>query len=76
MQEEISAHINSALLGKTVEVLTENIAKGRWQGRTRSDKIVFFSGGSNLPGKLVTVCIEKAGSWSLQGKFQSIISKY
>jgi tRNA-2-methylthio-N6-dimethylallyladenosine synthase len=55
------------MLGQTVEVLVEGQNKGRWQGRTRSDKIVFFSGGADLIGKMVMVTIKKTGPWSLQG---------
>jgi tRNA-2-methylthio-N6-dimethylallyladenosine synthase len=68
LQEKTSAEINEQIVGQTVEVLAEVQHKGRWQGRTGSDKIVFFTGGNDLLGKLVMVQIEKAGSWSLQGK--------
>jgi len=56
------------MLGRTVEVLVEAENKSRWQGRTRSDKIVFFSGGDDLIGKPVMVTIAKTSPWSLQGK--------
>ena len=36
------ADINTQLLGTTVEVLIEGRRKGRWWGRTRTDKLVFF----------------------------------
>jgi tRNA-2-methylthio-N6-dimethylallyladenosine synthase len=68
LQEEVAARINSAMLGQPVEVLAENMNKGRWQGRTRSDKIVFFTGGKDLAGRLVNVHIEKTSPWSFQGK--------
>lgn len=68
LQEKIVSEINARIIGHTAEVLVETQKKGRWQGRTGSDKIVFFTGGNNLIGKLVMVKIEKAGSWSLQGK--------
>jgi tRNA-2-methylthio-N6-dimethylallyladenosine synthase len=66
-QGKIAAEINARMLGQTVEVLVEGQNKGRWQGRTRSDKIVFFSGGADLIGKMVMVTIKKTGPWSLQG---------
>jgi tRNA-2-methylthio-N6-dimethylallyladenosine synthase len=75
LQEDIAAQINSTLLEQTVEVLAENMNKGRWQGRTHSDKIVFFTGGKDLSGRLVNVHIETTSPWSLLGKFQSLISK-
>jgi tRNA-2-methylthio-N6-dimethylallyladenosine synthase len=56
------------MLGQTVAVLVEGQNKGRWQGRTRSDKIVFFSGGNDLTGEQVMVTIEKTSPWSLQGR--------
>jgi len=68
LQEQIAGDINASFLGKTLEVLVDGTNKGRWQGRTRSDKMVFFSGGENLQGETVMVSIEKTSSWSLQGK--------
>ena len=68
LQGKIAAEINARMLGQTVEVLVEGQNKGRWQGRTRSDKIVFFAGGNDLTGKQIMVTIEKTSSWSLQGK--------
>jgi tRNA-2-methylthio-N6-dimethylallyladenosine synthase len=68
LQESIATEINSKLLGKTVEILVEGRKKGKWQGRTRSDKLVFFRDNENLLGKLVNIKIEKASPWSLQGK--------
>ena len=68
LQGKIAAEINARMLGQTVEALVEGQNKGRWQGRIRSDKIVFFAGGNNLTGKQVMVTIEKTSPWSLQGK--------
>ena len=42
LQESILRETNAALLGQTVQVLVEGRKKGRWQGRTRTDKLVFF----------------------------------
>jgi tRNA-2-methylthio-N6-dimethylallyladenosine synthase len=68
LQKSIATEINARLQGQTVEVLVEAQNKGRWQGRTRSDKLVFFSGGDSLIGKQVMVKVEKTSPWSLQGK--------
>ncbi len=68
LQEKIATEINGALQGKTVEILVEGRKKGKWQGRTRSDKLVFFRDNENLLGKLVNIKIEKTSPWSLQGK--------
>ncbi len=68
LQEKIVTEINARLLGKTIEVLVETKKKGKWQGRTRSDKLVFFGDSNDRLGQLVDVIIEKTGPWSLQGK--------
>ncbi|MEK7353842.1 MAG: MiaB/RimO family radical SAM methylthiotransferase, partial [Chloroflexota bacterium] len=67
LQEGISTEVNASLLGKTVEILVEGRKKGKWQGRTRSGKLVFFTDNNNCRGLLVNIRIEKAGAWSLQG---------
>jgi len=67
LQQGIAVSINAGLIGKDVEVLVEGRRKGRWQGRSRSGTLVFFSGGQCLAGQLVNVNIEKTGPWSLQG---------
>jgi tRNA-2-methylthio-N6-dimethylallyladenosine synthase len=68
LQERIATEINSRLLGNTIEVLVETKKKGKWQGRTRSDKLVFFNDAADRTGQLVNVKIEKTSPWSLQGK--------
>ncbi len=67
LQESIASEINAQYLGTTVEVLVDGHKRGKWQGRTRSDKLVFFPDDVDRLGQLVNVQIEKAGSWSLQG---------
>ena len=71
LQTGIAAEINARLLGQTGEVLIEGMEKGKWQGRTRTDKLVFFSNYDGLPGQLVNVMVERTGPWSLQGKIES-----
>ena len=70
LQESILREVNAGLVGSEFEVLVESRKKGKWQGRTRSNKLVFFSttvdGGDRL-GELVNVRIGHAGPWSLQG---------
>jgi len=67
LQERIAAEINVQLLGKTVEVLVESRKAGKWQGRTRGGKLVFFSGHSDFLGQLVEIRVEKTSPWALQG---------
>jgi len=66
-QAEIVAEINQSLLGRQVEVLIEGFQRGRWKGRTRTNKLVFFEAEGDLRGKTVPVRIEWAGAWSLIG---------
>jgi tRNA-2-methylthio-N6-dimethylallyladenosine synthase len=68
LQKKIATEINAKLLGQTVEVLVEGIKKGKWHGRSRSGKLVFFSSNRDLLGQLVKVRITKTSPWSLQGK--------
>ncbi|MBI4285712.1 MAG: MiaB/RimO family radical SAM methylthiotransferase [Chloroflexi bacterium] len=70
LQERIAAEINAGLLGQTVEVLVENRKGDKWQGRTRTGKLVFFSGTGDYPGQLVNIKIEKTSPWSLQGRVE------
>ncbi|MFC1941604.1 MiaB/RimO family radical SAM methylthiotransferase [Chloroflexota bacterium] len=70
LQEGIATEINSRLLGRTVEVLVEGRAKGKWYGRTRTDKLVFFSDSNSCLGQLVNISVEKTSPWSLQGKIE------
>ncbi len=67
LQEGILAERNSRLLGERVEVLVDGRKKGRWQGRTRNDKLVFFEAEGDLLGNLVDVEVTRTGPWSLQG---------
>ena len=71
LQADIAAEINSRLLSKTLEVLVEGRQKGKWHGRSRSGKLVFFTGKGTLPGKSVKVKITKTSPWSLQGQLVS-----
>ncbi|MFC1985747.1 TRAM domain-containing protein, partial [Chloroflexota bacterium] len=70
LQESIVTEINARLLGNTVEVLVEGQQKGKWQGRTRTDKLVFFTDNGDHTGRLVNIRIEKTSPWSLQGRLE------
>jgi tRNA-2-methylthio-N6-dimethylallyladenosine synthase len=67
LQERILTEINAGLKGKTVEILVEGKQKGKWFGRTGTDKLVFFRDNVNYIGKLVNLKIEFTSPWSLQG---------
>jgi tRNA-2-methylthio-N6-dimethylallyladenosine synthase len=68
LQETIVDEINQRYLGQTVEVLFEQKVKGRWKGRTPTNKLVFIEADEDLKGKLVQVTITWAGPWSMQGR--------
>ncbi len=68
---EICAKKNSAYDGKIVEVLVEGESKSdpsKLTGRTRTSKLVNFTGNKDSVGKLVNVKITKANSFSLIGE--------
>lgn len=67
LQEEIVSEINSRYLDQTVEVLVERNHKGKWRGRTRTNKLVFFEDPENRQGQLVDIDIAWAGPWSMRG---------
>ncbi len=78
LQAGIVAQINGRLLGQTVEVLVEGRKKacpergrrGRWWGRTRTDKLVFFEDEQDWQGRPAQVRITWTGPWSLIGKVE------
>ncbi|MGB8648418.1 MAG: tRNA (N6-isopentenyl adenosine(37)-C2)-methylthiotransferase MiaB [Anaerolineae bacterium] len=72
LQREIVGEINSRFLGQTVEVLVEENHKGRWRGRTRNNKLVFFDDPSqDWVGRLAQVKINWTGPWSMIGKLEA-----
>ena len=71
IQEQVSAEINSKLMDTRQEVLVEGVRRGRWFGRNRNDKLVFFDSSDGLAGKLVDVRINRTGPWSLQGELMA-----
>lgn len=69
LQERIVGEINAGLVGQTVEVLVEERHRGKWRGRTRTNKLVFFDvGQQDRAGQLVPVRITQAGAWSMQAE--------
>jgi tRNA-2-methylthio-N6-dimethylallyladenosine synthase len=72
LQERIVGEINRRLVGEVVEVLVEDLHNGRWRGRTRTNKLVFFDSSDDQRGKLVPVTIEWAGPWSMRGRLANV----
>lgn len=68
LQEQVVGEINRRSLGDTVEVLVEEEHKGKWRGRTRANKLVFFADPADWRGRLAQVRITWAGPWSMIGE--------
>ena len=72
LQERIVGEINAGLAGQTVEVLVEGRHKGKWRGRTRTNKLVFLEvDGIDWTGRLARVVITRTGPWSMQGAVEA-----
>jgi tRNA-2-methylthio-N6-dimethylallyladenosine synthase len=71
LQEGIAAKINAAYLGETVEVLFEEQVRGRWKGRTPTNKLVFVESADDLRGQLCQVRVTWTGPWSMQAVLPS-----
>jgi tRNA-2-methylthio-N6-dimethylallyladenosine synthase len=74
LQKRIATGINARYLGRTVDVLVEGVAKGRWYGRTRTNKLVHFASDQPLGGALVDVAITGTEPWFLEGELVRIAS--
>jgi tRNA-2-methylthio-N6-dimethylallyladenosine synthase len=66
LEERISTELNARYERTEQEILVEGKRDGRWFGRTRSNKLVHFAGETHI-GDVVTVHIDRATAWSLQG---------
>ena len=68
-QERIAGEINAGYQGKLVEVLFEEQVRGRWKGRTPTNKLVFVESSQDLRGQPGKILITWTGPWSMQGRF-------
>jgi tRNA-2-methylthio-N6-dimethylallyladenosine synthase len=68
LQKRIATEINARYLGRTVEVLVEGTAKGRWYGRTRTNKLAHFATDQDVAGELVPVEITATEPWFLDAR--------
>ena len=69
LQESIATEIHATYLNKKVPVLFEQKSKkGRWRGRTETNKLVFVENDEDLKGKLLPVTINWTGPWSMLGQ--------
>ena len=75
LQEQIVGEINKKYLGQTVEVLFEDKVKGRWRGRTPTNKLVFVESDDDLRGKVIPVTVTWTGPWSMQATLAGVSSQ-
>jgi tRNA-2-methylthio-N6-dimethylallyladenosine synthase len=76
LQEQIGRELNERHVGTEMEILVEGAERGRWMGRTRGNKIVFFpmdDPRADRTGQLAMVKIEAAGPWSMQGALLRVV---
>jgi len=76
LQARVLGEINSRYLGQTVEVLVEDLHKGKWRGRTPQNKLVFFEDAStDWKGRLADIEITWTGPYSMQGRLPSAVAQ-
>ncbi|HMN11643.1 MAG TPA: tRNA (N6-isopentenyl adenosine(37)-C2)-methylthiotransferase MiaB [Bellilinea sp.] len=68
LQERTACKIHAAYHGTTVPILFESQSRGRWMGRTPTNKLVFTDSTSDLKGQILPVEITWTGPWSMRGK--------
>jgi tRNA-2-methylthio-N6-dimethylallyladenosine synthase len=71
LQAQVLTDINARSLGQRVEVLVEGEHKGKWKGRTRTNKLAFFTAPGDWTGRLAEVTVTQTSPWSLQGEVAS-----
>lgn len=70
LQEGIVGEINQKYLGEMVDVMFEDKVKGRWRGRTPTNKLVFVESDENLFGRIEPVRVTWTGPWSMQATLE------
>jgi tRNA-2-methylthio-N6-dimethylallyladenosine synthase len=68
LQEGIATKINAQYQGKESLVLFEEKVRGRWKGRTETNKLVFVESDMDLRGQILSVQITWTGPWSMQAR--------
>jgi tRNA-2-methylthio-N6-dimethylallyladenosine synthase len=76
LQEGIAAEIAAAYLGEQVPVLFEERVRGRWRGRTPTNKLVFVEAEENLRGQVRVVRVTWTGPWSMQAALPQRVEFY
>ncbi len=76
LQEQIGRELNERHVDTEMEILVEGAERGRWMGRTRGNKIVFFpmdNPKDDRTGQLLLARIDAAGPWSMQGSLVKVL---
>jgi tRNA-2-methylthio-N6-dimethylallyladenosine synthase len=73
VQKSIALEKARLLVGQELKVLVERKSKGRWEGRSREGRLVFFEGSDNLEGQIVTAKVEQATPWWLLGSLEGVL---
>jgi tRNA-2-methylthio-N6-dimethylallyladenosine synthase len=68
LQKDVLTEKMKVWRGQVVEVLVEDLHKGRWRGRSPQGKLVFFDDPRALKGQIVPVKITHTGPWSMSGE--------
>ncbi len=68
LQEGIAREIYEKHIGNIYPILFEEKLKGRWKGRTPTNKIVFVETDEDLLGKTLPVKILRTTPWSMLGE--------
>ncbi len=72
LQSSIAEEIHATYLHRTVPVLFEEMSKkGRWRGRTETNKLVFVESTDNLLGKIVPVKVYWSSPWTMLAKIEA-----
>jgi tRNA-2-methylthio-N6-dimethylallyladenosine synthase len=68
LQERVGRELNARYVGTVQEVLVEGFKDDVWTGRNRGNKLVHFTSDESLAiGEMMSVRVERATAWSLQG---------
>jgi len=73
IQQRISLEENERLVGNLLEVMVEGPSKNNPElqtGRTRTNKLVHFTGPASLTGTIIPICITEARTWNLFGEME------
>jgi len=77
LQNRISLEKNMELVGRDIDVFVEGVSKKNknvMTGRTRTNKVINFTGPEELTHSEVTVRITEAHAWSLFGELKEVMS--